>query len=827
MFAGGTITSGRLIFSLLIACCCLTPVRADAPPEVGDNLALSKSYRLFPAPNYRLCTDPGDAQQLTDGQTTDRYFWTQTGTVGWQSVAFATVTVDLEEIQPIRGVSLTTAAGTAGVTWPMAVQILVSDDGQSFYDAGDLVGLDQQVRGPWPEGYAIRRLWTDRLRTRGRYVQFVLIPLPGGPYIFTDEVQVFRGPDAWRDTPPDPATATDARRVHEQGRLARSIRHRWQADLAGLERAIERGSIEAPQRDALVQRLQGLRTAEPESIVDSESFRAVLPIGKRHAELFRLQAALWRAMGHGDLTVWAANPWDPLELFAPPESTVGALAVDTMLAEHRAAAVNLANSTNLPLELRLRFDAEAGLPIPACVRLHQVVWTDTAQGIPVASALPELARDADGWRVTVLPGLVSQVWMSFCPQDEPPGRYESQLVIEGAGLESQQVPLALRIWPLRMPQRKSLWLGGWSYTDAANRYGVTAQNREEFIRHLQQRHVNAPWASSAVLMSFEFDPADTEKIRLDTSALDRWLDLWPDAKTYMVFLSVAHYSGTIRSSLGGADIGSPEFRRRVGTWISAWVKHLQSRGIAANRLALLIHDEPHEGSDVTALLAWARAIQAAEPDVIVWEDPTYRDPAAAPPEVFEVCDILCPNRPMWLESGEAFRDFYRDQQRRGRTLQFYSCSGPAKLLDPYSYYRLQAWHSWHVGGTGSFFWAFGDNSGASSWNEYFAKGGPYTPLFLDETTVTAGKQMEAIRESSQDYEYFVMLRKAVEQARAAGRNDAVVERGQTLLDSAAAEVLTAEGAAGLKWHDAKDRQTADRVRIQILETLTALQPADP
>jgi hypothetical protein len=155
------------------------------------------------------------------------------------------------------------------------------------------------------------------------------------------------------------------------------------------------------------------------------------------------------------------------------------------------------------------------------------------------------------------------------------------------------------------------------------------------------------------------------------------------------------------------------------------------------------------------------------------------------------------------------------------------CSGPAKLLDPYSYYRLQAWHSWHVGGTGSFFWAFGDNSGASSWNEYFAKGGPYTPLFLDETTVTAGKQMEAIRESSQDYEYFVMLRKAVEQARAAGRNDAAVDRGQKLLDNAAAEVLAAEGAAELKWHDAKDRGIADRVRIQILETLTALQPADP
>ncbi|MCL4202203.1 MAG: discoidin domain-containing protein [Pirellulaceae bacterium] len=826
MFARTEVSKGWLVLSLWVACWPTTGLAGD-PHEIGENIALGKGYRLFPAPNYGLCTDPGDAQQLTDGQTTDQYFWTQTGTVGWQSVAYATITVDLQEIQPIRGASLTTAAGTAGVTWPMAVQILVSDDGRTFHDAGDLVGLDQQVRGAWPEGYAIRRLGTDQLRTRGRFVQFVLIPLPGGPYLFTDEVQVLRGPDAWRDTPPDPATATDARRVYEQGRLARSIRHRWQADLAGLERAIEGSTVDAPQRSAFLQRLQGLRKAEPDLIADAEAFRAVLPIGKRHAELFGLNAALWRAKGHDNLAVWAANPWDPLELFAPPESATGVVSVDTMLGEHRAATVNLANSTDSPLDLRLRFDAESDSPFPACVRLHQVVWTDTAQGIPVASALPELARDADGWRVTVLPGLVSQIWMSFRPSDESPGRHEGDLVIEGAGIAPARVPLAWRIWPLRMPQEKSLWLGGWSYTDAASRYGVTAENREEFIQHLQQRCVNAPWASAAVLMSFEFDPAAPEKIRLDTSALDRWIDLWPDAKTYMVFLSVAHYSGTIRSSLGGADIGSPEFQRRVGTWITAWVKHLRSRGIEANRLALLIHDEPHEGSDVTALLAWARAIQAAEPDVIVWEDPTYRDPAAAPAEVFEVCDILCPNRPMWLERGDAFRDFYRNQQRRGRTLQFYSCSGPAKLLDPYSYYRLQAWHSWHVGGTGSFFWAFGDNSGASSWNEYFAKGGPYTPLFLDETTVTAGKQMEAIRESSQDYEYFVMLRKAVEQARAAGRNDAAVERGQKLLDEAAAEVLMAEGAAGLKWHDAKDRGIADRVRTQILETLTALQPVSP
>jgi hypothetical protein len=145
------------------------------------------------------------------------------------------------------------------------------------------------------------------------------------------------------------------------------------------------------------------------------------------------------------------------------------------------------------------------------------------------------------------------------------------------------------------------------------------------------------------------------------------------------------------------------------------------------------------------------------------------------------------------------------------------------LLDPYSYYRLQAWQCWQVGGTGSFFWALGDNSGSSSWNEYFAKAGPFTPLFLDEATVTAGKHMEALRESAEDYEYFVMLRAAVQKARAAARADAAVAAAEQLLRTAADEVLAADGAATLRWHEPKDRTLADRARERILHALDALR----
>jgi len=240
-------------------------------------------------------------------------------------------------------------------------------------------------------------------------------------------------------------------------------------------------------------------------------------------------------------------------------------------------------------------------------------------------------------------------------------------------------------------------------------------------------------------------------------------------------------------------------------------------------LGLLIHDEPHEGSDIGPLLAWARAIRAAEPDVLIWEDTTYRDPAKAPPELFEACSVLCPNRPMWLERGEAFAQFYHRQQAAGRTLQFYSCSGPARLLDPYAYYRLQAWQCWQEQATGSFFWAFSDNGGASSWNEYFAVAGPFTPLFLDDTSVTAGKHMEAILESVEDYEYFVMLRSAVDRAKAASRSDGSVTAAETLLADGARRVLSAEGVNKLRWEDPKDRTLADAVRVKVLQALVDLK----
>lgn len=788
-------------------------------PEVGENIALGAPYTLSPRPNYQHCTDPGDGVQLTDGESTENYFWTQEGTVGWRTVPFAMITVDLGSEQPISGVALTTAAGRAGVTWPMAIYVLTSNDGEHFREAGDLVALDHAQNGPWPEDYAIRRLVTHDLGTRGRYVRFVMIPPPGGPYMFVDEIEVFRGPAELLNQKLTGEVIDDAAVLYRRERIRGGVRHRFQADAKSLEQAIHDSPLTPEQQEDLLAQLESARRAFEQHAADWSpplDFEAVLPLGSHHARLLEVQSAMWQSAGYDGLTTWVPATWDPVPLVTRPQKDVGTIEVDLLRGEYRAAALNLANATTETMELALALDGVPGAPQPTYVTVHEAQWTDTSQGEPVVSALPEAPREGDAWKISVVPGLIRQVWFTFHVTELPPGEYQGAVVLRAGQRIVHRVPLRLVVWPLEFPQRTTLLLGGWSYLDRAGTYGCTEENIDALTAHLREHYVNAPWARSGVMMDFEFAGNSSEEIRLDTTGFDRWLARFPDAKMYMVFLSVPE-------SFAGEPIGSEGFRQRVGTWISAWVDHLATKRIAADRLGVLLRDEPHEGSDIRPIVEWSKAIKAAEPEVEIWEDPTYRAPWDAPAEMFEACDVLCPNRPMWLAAGDRFARFYLQQQAQGRELQFYSCSGPAKLLDPYSYYRLQAWHCRMIGGTGSYFWAFGDNSGASSWNEYLSKAGPYTPLFLDDHRVVPGKQMEAIRESVQDYEYFVMLEEAVARARRAGRNDEVLQRGQELLQSLAEEVVTAPGADELRWHVPKDRRLADRARITILRVLAELK----
>ncbi len=776
-----------------VACLALAGACAGAEiPGPGENLARGKSYTLDPAPNYVHCTDADDRSQLTDGQYAQGYFWTQRGTVGWQHASAVSATIDLGENQPIRGASFNTAAGCAGVEWPFGITVLVSEDGRSWHRAGELTALSDRRGAPPAEGYAVHRYWTDALRTHGRFVSFVVDP--GGPYLFADELEVYRGEAAWIGLPYGDAGVTN----REAYRLHLAVARRLRDDLRAV-RAMDRDRRLASECDTIEQALQDLPGP------DGASFRAVLPLNDAHERIFRAQAALWSGEGRAAWTVWAAHPWDPLShTAAPPRGASGTVRVALMRNEYRAAAFNIARSRGRNAEMRMRIAGLPGGANPSWIAVHEVAWTDTRSGQPVAAALPPARREGEDYLIAAPAGLVRQVWLTLHPTDVAAGTHRGTILLRGDGFE-QALPLEVRVSPLRFPDRPTLHVGGWDYTDADTRYEVTPRNREALIAHLRERFVDSPWATAAVL------PADR-----DTSRFDRWVARWPDAGRYCVFAAVG-------DGFQGAAAGTPAFDQGVGGWIGFWADHARKRGLHPSQLALLLVDEPHDAAADRLILAWAKAIRAAATDVKIWEDPTHRDPAAADPEMMARCDVLCPNRPMLLAEGPAFRAYYAGRRAAGTELALYSCSGPSRLLDPYAYYRLQAWTCWELGAEGSYFWAFGDSGGGSSWNEYAqSRAVSYTPLFLDADSVTPGKHMEAIRESVEDFEYLVMLRARLEDATRSGRDGPAVERARALLAGAAGRVLGAAGVRALQWKEPKDRAPADAVRLEILDALAEL-----
>ena len=785
------------------------------------NIALGVPYTMDPAPNYEYCTDPEDVKQLTDGVYSEGYFWTQKSTVGWTNAKPVIITLDLGAVKPIRGVSYNTAAGVAGVVWPTAILVLVADadpkgtDDKQFHEAGELVALSAKHGEPAPEGYSVHRYWTDALKTHGRYVALAVW---GQPFTFVDEIEVYAGERDWVQAPLVGEPIADIKAYALSLAVREAVSRRLRQDVAGVRENAGRPEIpEAARREVLAE-----VDAVAEGLKDlpshyGDDFRAVLPLNPAHARVFRAQAKLWQADGCARLTAWQSGLWDPLRHLAdPPREANAAVDVCMMSHEYRAGAFNLSNATPDDMTVDLRIAGVPGGPNPPYLTVHEVAWTDTHSGVPVAAALPEAERKGDAWLIHVPSGLTRQVWLTFHPTDVPAGTYVGKIQLN-SGADTAEVPLTLRLYPLRFPDRPRLHFGGWDYTDVPSMYGVTVKNREPLVAHLREHFVDSPWGTSGVMPHGKHDANGNMTAPPDTANFDAWLQLWPGARQYCVFAAVPDRFDTFA-------MGTPEFEKAVKAWITFWAAHAKEKGVKPEQMSLLLVDET-SGLDMDAIiLAWAKVIRAADTGIRIWEDPTYHDMTKANQDMVAACHVLCPNRQIFLSSNDENRAYYAQQQKKGIELQFYSCSGPVRLLDPYAYHRLQAWTCWQTGATATYFWAFGDTGGASAWNEYAAKGSAYTPLFLGADSVTAGKHMEACREGVEDFEYLAMLHDAVDAAAAKGTSSDTVTRARNALAELPNRVCASGVTKSFHWNDEHvNRTDADKARREILDLLVALQ----
>lgn len=793
---------------------------ADPFVAPGPNIARGKPYTLRPAPNYGYCTDAGDSTQLTDGERTVGYFWVQKTTVGWSRGAPVIITVDLGAVEPIAGASYSTAAGVAGVTWPSNILVMVSDDGQGWTLAGDLMLLATEQGMPAPDQYAVRSFATDALRTRGRYVSFVI---DATQYIFCDEIEVYRGPDELLATAPPGERVDDPAKLFQSLRMRNAVVMRLRTDLGQARQAIAEtpGLDEATRRqltaraDELAQRITAL---PPEAC---EGLQTIFPMNALQAEIYALHAPLHRARGLSGLVAWQKSRWDPLDpTEAPAERPpLPELDIAMMRREYRAEAFCVTNCTDELLTLTVNIVGLPGGRNPSYAKLREVLFTDTRDMRPIAAALPEARRSALGYKVSVPAGMTRQLWVELRPMDLDAGQYRGQVTLQTEGRDpGLAIPLTLQLYPLDFPSLPSVSVGGWDYLNGGGAYDAGAGNMAALIETLTEHYVDTPWGTAAVQPNdVQFGP-EGELIQASFDNWDEWVGKWPGARYYAVFLAEDQ-------SFYGETIGTPRFNRMVGEWITAWVEHMAGQGLRPEQLLLLIYDEPGlaEGAGNDIIAAWGQAINAAQPGVVVWEDPCYEDPAAVDAKVFAACDALCPNMLHWMNYGQGFQDFYLAQQAAGKQLYFYSCSGPGKLLDPIYYHRAQFWWALRTQARGSFYWAFADEGGGDSFRAYTQGRTQFSPLFLTPTEVVTGKHMEAIREGAQDYEYFAMLRARVAQLERQGVSTPVVAEAKALLQELPVQVTSRLSSGAVAWHQPeKERDFMDAARRQVLVMLSRL-----
>jgi hypothetical protein len=774
------------------------------------NIARGRPYTLSPRPSYSLTNDAGDDRQLTDGVVSNwNPIWTQTSTVGWTNASPITIVIDLQSVQPIAGASFRTAAGKAGVSWPRSIFVLTSDDGLTYYPAGDLVALTPGS-GPPAAGYAIFRYATNVFRTHGRYVAIIVDGIR--PYTFCDEIEVLAGDRSWLTTPLSGESTTDLQAYFVAAHTVTAIRQRLANDLDAARSALASSSADAAARSDLTYRLNAIE-AEIGAVHDvPASFKAVLPINDLESRIFQVQGAIASANGLPALTAWPADPW----AFVRPTDKPQALGPDSvnivaMNGETRSGVFSVSNSTEQAMTVSVRIMEQDGTT-PPDVTPFQVAWTDTRELVPVADAL--LPLDDSGRSFGLPAGMTGQVWLRFSPSNRAASSYAGTIDIQADDRPPTHVPFLLTVLPGQFPARPSLHLGGFDYTDADRMQGlgVTPNNRDALIRELRGMLVDSPWARAQVMPFGQYDAAGKLIGNLDTSAFDQWVARWPSASRYSVFLNVSDAIGNVPST-------DARFGTAVAQWISFWTARAASRGIDPRQLMLLLVDEPNSAAQDKRVTTWARAIKAAAPAVGIWEDPLYPDPAAAQPTLLDVTDTLALERGLIVQQGAPFVDFYRSRSARGQSLDVYGTSGPVRLMDPYTYHRLQAWVATDLGAASSFFWSFSDDAGGHSWNEYSTTTPLYSPFFLSDSAVAPSKHSEAIREGVEDVEYLAMLRKRLADVLSVDPGRAGLADAAGLGDRARAAVLQSAGATDFQWASAKDRSVADRMRLQIADAL--------
>ncbi len=361
--------------------------RAYAQNEDADqNIALNKKVTVDPNSNYQL-TKNKNPQQLTDGvyansgnNTTS--LWIQEGALTWVYVKPVIITIDLGKMQPISGVSYSTAAGIAGATWPTAIYLATSDDGKTWHSAGDLVQLSEKQ--PPKEGYANFRYISHGLKTHGRYIAFGVIAVPS---ITVDEIEVYRGDDALLHQ----SAGNEVPAMKDfvaQEIISSKAQNRLNADIDSIRALLKNAAIAPRLKNTFEARLGKDAAATVQMPPLPADFKTIIPLNDIHRDILAVHGASLAAQGFKPLTAWKQHRYAWLPLTNTPQTGQSpALKISMLKNQFRSDALLLTNASDKPIRVKLQLQNSPRNAKPDWLQLDSAIWTDTQKNVPVQDAL--------------------------------------------------------------------------------------------------------------------------------------------------------------------------------------------------------------------------------------------------------------------------------------------------------------------------------------------------------------------------------------------------------------------------------------------------------
>ncbi|HJN18140.1 MAG TPA: hypothetical protein QGH10_21755, partial [Armatimonadota bacterium] len=763
------------------------------------NVALGKPYSMRPAPNYGLCTDDGDSEQLTDGQRADAsaaQLWANVGCVGWKALEPVEVVIDLGRTHAIDSIVLSSGASPAAEVYLPSAILGVSDAPEDFRvvhridsaDAGQL---------------ARRALRADGLATRGRYV-LVRLHAPYGSYVFLDEIQVLSGghdPDQVRL--PDDAIApleTDAR-SERQKRLARALdRLQLRAGEAGLQAAFaERITVLREEVDQAPTTPDGkLLTIAPEIIA---------PLNERARAL---QGEVVRAIHTEErLAIWDVSPWaEVLPTDVPPLGRdLRELKVVAGRNEYESQAFMVTNLGDQARSIQVRLGGRLARPRGwgGSVILRRTVFVEPMAHLVLGDALALL--DAP----VAIPAWESrQVWLEIHTGDAALGTHRGSIVVTDDVGDEYRIGLKIEVLPVAIPDDVPIATYSWQYVDSiATLKGIEA----EAVADLAAHYSNVSILSNNCLPRpnqerGEIDADGNITVDLDFSALDRWIELLrPVSGQGMGWFPTLKFTGEI-------DEESPEYRT-YSQWVRRWMAHLKELGLDYGDFFVYPVDESIRANFVAS----GKAIRSVDPKIRIFADPMMRDRdeflLAAAPYVDIWCPSLTERRPHLARQMDILRQTNKP---------VWSYMVGRRVHHPYSAYRLALWRAFELGASGCGFWCYAVGEGWKSvdmWHESpWAYAAVYTLDGAPEDVSRAeaiipSKRWEAWREGIEDYTHLHVLRSLIDQ-HGQPSSDQVTE-AQEVLETAIQTVLT----------DPDDITRADAHRERVLRAIVALRVSGP